>query len=444
MGRLNPLRIPTHPPSVYAGNGDGRQRPRAQARSEKHIRSFFFRGKHPAGTGIQPRRRRRPHLPATILIGALAAAITSSCGVVFAGPPPALRIVKVTDLGPIPQNPGILGRDGGYSALFQGRSVWLYGDTFLAQPNAQNFTLISDSWSYTTSLNAQNGISGFQERLDAAGAPTMILPETPAEQAFNAAHNTNNCQAAPCGARWALWPASIAVDPASGNALVFYGLVYSLPGSFNFQGLGSSVATWQSFTALPQRPTISPPVVPAHPDLLFGQNEPSFGSASLISGGLLYVYGCGIPSSGTDKGCRLGRVNPTGALNRSAWTYYAGNGQWSPQIGDAVSVFTGDNILSVAWNSYLQQYVAVYSAVFSQNVMMRTAPNPQGPWSAELVAFVAMQPSSGNVYDAHAHPEYDVNGGQTIYVTYSRSTPAPFASQVRLVSVQLAAASTQP
>jgi len=44
--------------------------------------------------------------------------------------------------------------------------------------------LISDSWSFTTDLNAQDGVTGFQERLDAAGAPTMIFLETAAEQTF--------------------------------------------------------------------------------------------------------------------------------------------------------------------------------------------------------------------------------------------------------------------
>jgi hypothetical protein len=133
-----------------------------------------------------------------------------------------LSIATVQDLGVIPTNPDILGRDGGYSALFQGYSVWLYGDTFLAKANAEDQTLISDSWSFTTDLNAQSGITGFQERLDSAGAPTMILPLTPAEQAFNQAHNVNNCQAQPCGARWALWPSSIVVNPSDGSALIFY------------------------------------------------------------------------------------------------------------------------------------------------------------------------------------------------------------------------------
>jgi len=215
-------------------------------------------------------------------------------------------------------------------------------------------------------------------------------------------------------------------------------VVSAQPGAFNFQGIGTSVATWQNLQSTPQRPTLNPPVVPEHPDLLFTQNEPGFGSAAFVNNGTLYAYGCGTPASGSDKGCRLGKVDPSSAQDHSAWTFYAGNGNWSSKISDAISVFSsGPGILSVSWNSFLQRYVAVYSAEFSQNVMIRTAPNPEGPWSGEAVAFVAMQPSNGNVYDAHAHAEYDVNGGQTIFVSYSRATPAPFSSEVRLASLTL-------
>jgi hypothetical protein len=340
----------------------------------------------------------------------------------------------------IATNPDILGRDGGYSALFQGHSVWLYGDTFIAKANAEDQTLLSDSWSFTTDLNAQASITGFQEPLDSAGAPTMILPETAAEQAFNQAHNVNNCQAQPCGARWALWPASMVVNPGDNSALIFYMVVSAQPGAFNFQGIGTSVATWQNIQQQPQRPTLNPPIVADHPDLLFTQNEPGFGSASFISNGTLYVYGCDY-----NNGCKLGKVAPSSAQDRSAWSFYAGNGNWSAQIGDAVSVFNDANILSVSWNAFLQRYLAVYSPPFSQNVVMRTSMSPEGPWSSEIVAFVAMQPTSGDVYDALAHVEYESNNGQTIYVSYSRSTPAPFSSEVRLVAVQLqnGAAQTQ-
>ena len=314
--------------------------------------------------------------------------------------------------------------------------MWLYGDTFLANPNAEGFGLISDSWSYTTDLNAQDGITGFQERLDSAGAPTMILTLTPAELAFNLAHNGNPCQEQPCGARWALWPSSIVTDPSSNHALVFYMLVTAQPGNFNFQAVGNSVALWQSFQGTPQRPTFNPPIVAGHPDLMFNENEPNFGTASLLNAGTLYIYGCGTPTDGEDKGCRLAKVDPASVQNLSAWMYYSGNGNWSSQLSAAVSVFTGSSIVSVSWNSFLEQYVAVYSPPFSQNVVMRTSPNPEGPWSSETTALVAMQPTSGNVYDAHAHSEYDVNGGETIFVTYSRATGS-FTSEVRLVSVQL-------
>lgn len=352
------------------------------------------------------------------------------------GPPAALSVVSLTDLGTIPTNPDILGRDGAMSALFQGYSVWLYGDTFLANPNANGRTLISDSWSYTTDLNAQDGITGFQEHLDSADAPTMILPESPAEFTFNQEHNGNPCQAQPCGARWALWPATVVSDTTNDRALIFYGVVYALPGPFNFQGFGNSVATWQDFSQQPQRPVFNPPIVKDHPDLMFNQNQPNFGSAAFIQSGVLYIYGCGIPSDSSDKGCRLAKVDPASVLNLSAWSYYAGEGKWSSQSNDAVPVFDDANIVSVSWNNYLQQYIAVYSKVLSQNVMMRTARTPEGPWSREVTAFVAMQPTSGNVYDAHAHPEYDLNNGQTIFVTYSRATGA-FTSEVRLLAVQL-------
>jgi len=361
----------------------------------------------------------------------------SGCSLGSSGPAPDVAITKVTDMGTIATNPRILGRDGGYSALFQGYSVWLYGDTFLSSPDAEGRGLISDSWSFTTDLNAQDGISGFQERVDATGAPTMILPESAIEQAFNAAHSGNPCQQQPCGARWALWPSAIVVDTNANRALIFYKVVSAMPGNFNFQSVGNSVASWQNFQDQPQRPTLNPPIVADHPDLLFKEDEPNFGTAAFIRSGTLFVYGCGTPINGADKGCRLAKVAPASAQDRSAWMYYAGSGKWSSSIADAASVFNGGSISSVSWNDYLQGYVAVYSPPFSQNVKMRTSPNPEGPWSNEITAFTAMQPvGGGNVYDAIAHSEYNVGGGQTMFISYSRSTGA-FTSEVRLVSVGL-------
>lgn len=355
------------------------------------------------------------------------------------GPPAALSVVQTQDLGTIGTNPKISGRDEGYSGVFAGNSVWLYGDTFLTNPNAQGQTLISDSWAFTTDFNATDGITGFQEREDSAGATTMILTLT-AEQAFNSAHQGNPCQQQPCGARWALWPEAMLADTARNRALIFYQLVSPQPGSFNFHAVGYSVASWQNFAGLPQRPTINPQA--EHPDLLFGESDPAFGSAALVVSDTLYAYGCN--TSNFAVACKLGRVALESVTQLSAWTFYAGNGKWSSKLGDALPVFPGNPILNVSWNDYLQQYVAVYNSPLSENVMMRTAPNPEGPWSREVMAFTALRPAPGQspVDDAQAHPEYNVNGGQTMFVTYSHST-GDFTSEIRLVSVQLSKAKSQ-
>jgi hypothetical protein len=76
--------------------------------------------------------------------------------------------------------------------------------------------------------------------------------------------------------------------------------------------------------------------------------------------------------------------------------------------------------------------------------MMRTAPNPEGPWSREVLAFTAIAPASEGspVSDAQAHPEYNVNGGRTMFVSYSHAT-GEFSSEFHLVAVQLANTQSQ-
>lgn len=351
-----------------------------------------------------------------------------------AGPAPDLSVIRTADLGALPTRSDIVGRDGGYSAVFQGKSVWLYGDTFLAAPDALGRTLISNSWSWTTDLDASVGITGFLERDDAAGAPTMILPETAAEQTFNAAHQGNPCQAQPCGARWAVWPGAIVTDSARNRALIFYMLVYAKPGTFNFQALGVSVAIWSDWLTQPQRPTIT--ATADHPDLLFSQTEPPFGSAAFAEGDTLYTYGCG--TAGVEKACVLAKVGMASVLERSVWAFYAGGGRWSARLDAAVPLFSGNSIMNVSWNGFVQRYVAVYSAPFSERVMLRTARRPEGPWSGEVLAFAALPPvgRSGSVYDAQAHPELTLDGGRRMFVSYSRST-GPFSSEVRLVALDL-------
>jgi len=84
------------------------------------------------------------------------------------------------------------------------------------------------------------------------------------------------------------------------------------------------------------------------------QNVPGFGSAAFITSGTLYVYGGGVGTNGADKGCRLGKVAPSSAQGPKTWTLFAGNENWSSKTIVAISIFSGNDILSVSWNNYLQ------------------------------------------------------------------------------------------
>ena len=150
---------------------------------------------------------------------------------------------------------------------------------------------------------------------------------------------------------------------------------------------------------------------------------------------MLYAYACELEEM--RKPCQVGRVPLDRALQRAAWRFFGG-GRWGDDLDDAARVFDGNTILSVFHAEFADRFVALYSRPFGAQVVLRTAPRPEGPWSEELPLFEALAPNSDLpwIYDALAHPEYASSGGRVQYVTYSRATgPADF--ELRLVRVKL-------
>ena len=349
------------------------------------------------------------------------------------GPQASLAVMGAADIGQLETSPIIRGRDGGYSGRFEGHSVWLYGDTALEAPDAQGRTWLNNSWSYTDDTDAADGVTGFLERPDSAQAPQEFFPLTDEERQYNDAHYGDPCAQEPCGARWAMWPGSLVYDAEGARALVFYGKIHAAPGDFNFYGVGHSLAVWSRFEDAPVRPVVRAQA--AEPTLLFQDDEPAFGSGAFIAEGYLYAYACEL--DGFDKPCKLARVLPAQALQRDAWSFFAGGGAWSADVRDAKAVFNGSDMVTVYWNTYLGCYLAVYSQPMDAVTRLRTAPRPEGPWSRAVTAFRAQKPEGGGwVYDAVAHPEFDLDGGRVIHVTYSRSTGF-LQGEFRVVRVEL-------
>jgi hypothetical protein len=283
--------------------------------------------------------------------------------------------------------------------------------------------MVSNTWAFTNDTDASNGID-FSFPLNSNGDPEEFLADSSAEAVFNVAQSGK--------ARLALWPLTFVSDVRRSRALVFYAKMHALPGDFNFSCVGRSVAVWENFGAPRVRPVLN--VVAAEPELMFHGSEPGFGSAAVVrpEQDMLYVYGCGEPKS---KACRLARVPLAHVFNRAAWQYFAGGNSWSPQLGASVSVMDANDVLSVAYNTHLRAYVAFYAKPMENQILLRTAPAPEGPWSEPRVAFTTRKPARLWVYDGLAHPEFERESGRIQYLTYSLTTEA--GSEVRLVEVEL-------
>jgi hypothetical protein len=210
--------------------------------------------------------------------------------------------------------------------------------------------------------------------------------------------------------------------------------VHAQPGNFNFYGVGQSIAVWTDWSSSPERPVVSPGS--AHPTLLFGENDPPWGTGALIEGADLYAFACETGSGTTSPPCSLARVPTAQALDRSAWTFYDGS-EWSASMSSRQTLFDGAPTLTIEYNRYLAQYTAIYAQTLSNNVVIRTAPSLTGPWSDESLLFVADKPG-GNAYDAVTHAEFEEENGKVLYVTFNRSDGVGwFGSDFALVKVTL-------
>lgn len=347
--------------------------------------------------------------------------------------PTSELVVATRDLGPIAEVDGIQARDGGYSGVAFDRSIWLFGDSILSEPDAEGSAWRHNTWSYTQDFWADDGIGSFLTWVDAAGGPAELFPYTAEELEFNQAHAPHDpdCQD-PCGARRMLWPLDIIQDPSTGDALVFYAKLGGEPGAWNFWGIGSSVAIWSEFEFGPVRPVIDAGA--DEPTLLFRSPEPAFGQAAAKVPEGLATFGC---TDTADHTCYLALVDWDAVFDRDAWRFWTGEG-WSSSLADAAPVFEGHTMLTVHYNPHVGAWLAIYSEPLGTGVFVRRAPSVTGPWSRAERLFDAEAGFDGSApYGGLGHAEYQRGGGRFEYVTYYRST-GDWTGELRMVEVELA------
>lgn len=343
-----------------------------------------------------------------------------------AADPPLLRPQATLELGALRWDPAVAGRDGGYSTKVGDRSLWVFGDTGGRTPPGHH-GFANNTACFTADLDARDGLFPLQELLDPGGYLQEFLPLTADEAAYEQAHGDPETCGDACEGI-ALWPGPVVHDPARGRVLVFYAKLYQRPGYLNIDVVGTSLAVWnEDLVGLAERPELAPGS--DEPTLLFRPGELELAAAAFAEDDTLYAYSCA--GEGFDHPCRLARAPLADPLRREAWEYYDGDA-WSTDPGAAAILFPGAPMVTVHFNAHAQVYVATYAKPAGNDVAIRTATRPEGPWSDEAAIHRGREPvADASMYGALMHPELSRDGGRVEYLTYYQEQ----AGTIELVEV---------
>lgn len=361
------------------------------------------------------------------LVFAASVSLLASCVSRIEVPPGNVLVESVREVAQFPLPPGSGARDGGFSVALGGRSFWVFGDTFFSEPAADGFQWRSSSWSAVPlGPGLPESIAQVTHALGADGKPVQLLPHSADELRFNRFHRGETCEAGEdCGARQTPWPMVPIAGPDGSSAVVFYNNMATGLELLDFRSVSGSVAIWND----PNQPArrIEPP--------LFADEEPDWGTAGLRLGSDVYVYAFETTPQMIGGHCRLARVPFAEVAERSSYRFYAGDGRWGLDWRDSVPVLDCGPLFGVQYNDYLDSFVAFYMRPLTDEMLMRTAPAPEGPWSDALSLGISMRAQRGSWnYALIAHPELAEEGGRIQYLSYTRPTGS-LSQEIRILRV---------
>ncbi|OBH09483.1 DUF4185 domain-containing protein [Mycobacterium sp. E1747] len=186
--------------------------------------------------------------------------------------------------------------------------------------------------------------------------------------------------------------------------------------STNYSAIARSNDNGQNWGIFPT--SIRTASADAIPGAGFTPGNENFQMGAFMKGNDGYLYQFGTPS-GRGGAAFLSRVPPGQLPDLTKYQYWNGDegGRWVPNNpGAATPIFPGPvGEMSAQYNSYLKQYLVLYTNGGSNDVVARTAPAPQGPWSPEqpLVSSFSMP---GGIYAPMIHPW---SSGRDLYFNLS-------------------------
>jgi hypothetical protein len=168
----------------------------------------------------------------------------------------------------------------------------------------------------------------------------------------------------------------------------------------------------------------------AAPDgsLLFWKgDQPTYGVFVERTESFIYLWGSLM------TGMFLARVKPEAIEDLHAYEYLVEGPtaakpesapRWAKTFEPQAVLFDSvPNEMSAAYNAHLKQFVAIHSLGRGRHIVMRTALDRTGPWSAPVTIYEPEPVGDDDlIYAAKEHPELARDGGRRIYITFVNST----------------------
>ncbi|WP_343599449.1 DUF4185 domain-containing protein [Mycobacterium sp.] len=183
----------------------------------------------------------------------------------------------------------------------------------------------------------------------------------------------------------------------------------------NYSAIAMSPDNGQNWGIYPRSVRIAAP--DRVPGARFVPGNEHFQMGAFMRSGDGYVYSFGSPP-GRGGALYLSRVPQNSLPDLTKYQYWNGdgNGSWVPRDpGAATPILPGPvGEMSAQYNPYLKRYLMLYCNG-ANDVVARTAPAPQGPWSPEQPLVSSFQ-IPGGIYAPYIHPW---SSGKDLYFTLS-------------------------
>jgi len=305
---------------------------------------------------------------------------------------------------------GWIGADAIYSVrLAPERMLWLFGDTFLGRVEGGrrlDAVIVNNTVAVQAGRLPDGAAVGFYTGFHVDGSPAAVI--RPAD-----------------GRGW-FWIYD-GIQTGSGLYLFLVQIERSEdPSVFGFRLIGNWLTRIPNPQEPPDRWRMEQKRMPW--TVAAGRDQAVFGSALLVAGNDLYVYGArdGVVDGRLQKNMVIARVPVDRLEEFERWRFYS-DGEWTAALEDA-SVVCEDvaNEYSVSYLPRLDKYVLVYSeSGLSPYILARAASDPVGPWSAPIQLYRCPEADwDARVfcYAGKAHPEVSTLPGELIVTYVSNAT----------------------